>query len=136
MWSAPIITCLNMFSSNFVMCPLTVRRRTSDALMLQVISGKHSAPLSGAMSRGTAAPLASGSDSAAQITRWLDLLLIMSWSRCVHGPCASMTFCHAHGIGRTTCYDLINSGKIRSVMIGGRRVIPIEEGEKLLNPQT
>jgi excisionase family DNA binding protein len=47
-----------------------------------------------------------------------------------------MTFCHAHGIGRTTCYDLINSGKIRSVMIGGRRVIPIEEGEKLLNPQT
>jgi excisionase family DNA binding protein len=44
-------------------------------------------------------------------------------------------FCKAYGIGRSTAYDLINSGKLRSVMIGGRRVIPVEEAEKLLLPQ-
>jgi len=41
-------------------------------------------------------------------------------------------FCRAIGIGRSKFYDLMNEGKIRTVMIGGRRVVPATEAERLL----
>ncbi len=36
------------------------------------------------------------------------------------------------GIGRTTVYDLIKQGRIRSVKIGVRRIIPKGEIDRLL----
>jgi len=41
-------------------------------------------------------------------------------------------FCAIYGIGRTTVYHLIKSGKLRSVLIGGRRLIPRDAAEALL----
>jgi excisionase family DNA binding protein len=41
-------------------------------------------------------------------------------------------FCEAVGIGRSKTYALIRAGKLRSVRIGGRRIIPSEEAESLL----
>ncbi len=41
--------------------------------------------------------------------------------------------CIALGISRPTMYDLIRAGRIRTVMISRRRVVPIAELERLLN---
>jgi len=41
-------------------------------------------------------------------------------------------FSKAFGPGRTKIYEMINSGELRSVIIGGRRIIPADEGERLL----
>ncbi len=41
-------------------------------------------------------------------------------------------FCLVTGIGRTSLYDLINSGKIRTVRIAGRRIIPAGEAERIM----
>jgi excisionase family DNA binding protein len=41
-------------------------------------------------------------------------------------------FCKVVGIGRTYLYRLIASGRIRSVLIGGRRIIPADEARRLI----
>jgi excisionase family DNA binding protein len=40
-------------------------------------------------------------------------------------------FCAASGLGRTTVYGLIASGRLKSVMIAGRRLIPTTELDRL-----
>ena len=44
-------------------------------------------------------------------------------------------FCEAYGIGRTKLYELINDGVIRTVLVGGRRLIPADAAEALLNSE-
>ena len=39
----------------------------------------------------------------------------------------------ATGLGRTTIYRLIKDGELKSVMIGGRRLIPAHELRNLLS---
>ena len=41
-------------------------------------------------------------------------------------------FCEMLGIGRTTFYNLVKEKKLRTVMIGGRRVVPATEADRLL----
>jgi predicted site-specific integrase-resolvase len=41
-------------------------------------------------------------------------------------------FCAVTGIGRTSLYDLINAGKIRTVRIAGRRIIPAGEADRIM----
>ena len=41
-------------------------------------------------------------------------------------------FCAIYRIGRTKTYDLIKSGKLRSVLIGGIRLVPRDAAEALL----
>jgi len=41
-------------------------------------------------------------------------------------------FCRAIGLGRTKVYELISAGLLRTVVIGGRRLIPREAAEALL----
>ncbi|MGH8338447.1 MAG: helix-turn-helix domain-containing protein [Gammaproteobacteria bacterium] len=41
-------------------------------------------------------------------------------------------FCRVYGIGKSLLYKLIADGKIRSVKIAGRTVIPRSEGDRLL----
>ena len=33
-------------------------------------------------------------------------------------------FCAVYGLGRTKTYDLIKAGKLRTVLVGGRRLVP------------
>jgi excisionase family DNA binding protein len=40
--------------------------------------------------------------------------------------------CKAYGISRSTLYKLIAQGKLRSVLVGGRRLIPADAAEDLL----
>jgi excisionase family DNA binding protein len=42
-------------------------------------------------------------------------------------------FCAAFGLGRTKVYQLIKSGKLRSVLIDGRRLVPRDAAEALLS---
>lgn len=45
-------------------------------------------------------------------------------------------FSDAYRIGRTTTYKLINDGTLRTVLVRGRRLIPVEAAEALLrSPQ-
>ena len=37
-------------------------------------------------------------------------------------------------IGRTSLYKLIKEGKLKSVLISGRRIIPATEADRLLEP--
>jgi excisionase family DNA binding protein len=41
-------------------------------------------------------------------------------------------FCEAYGISRATTYKLIKTGKLRTVVVGGRRLVPTDEAERLL----
>ena len=41
-------------------------------------------------------------------------------------------FCDTFGPGRSTIYRFIRERKIRTVKIGGRRLIPASEGERFL----
>jgi excisionase family DNA binding protein len=41
-------------------------------------------------------------------------------------------FCSAYGISRSTLYVLMKSGSIRTIKVGRRRLIPEDEGERLL----
>jgi excisionase family DNA binding protein len=41
-------------------------------------------------------------------------------------------FCQSIGIGRTKFYELLGSGKIKTIMIGGRRLIPADEAQRLV----
>jgi excisionase family DNA binding protein len=40
-------------------------------------------------------------------------------------------FCAAYGLGRTKTYDLIKAGKLRTIMVGGRRLIHRDAAEAL-----
>jgi excisionase family DNA binding protein len=42
------------------------------------------------------------------------------------------TFCKRYGIGRTGTYKLIKDGKLASVLVGRRRLIPVDAAEALL----
>jgi excisionase family DNA binding protein len=42
------------------------------------------------------------------------------------------SFCRQIGIGRSLFYDLVKRGKIRTVKVGGRTLIPATEAERLL----
>lgn len=41
-------------------------------------------------------------------------------------------FCRLYGVGRTAVYKLLKEGKLPSVVIAGRRVIPADAAEALL----
>jgi len=41
-------------------------------------------------------------------------------------------FCRAFGLSRSTAYNLMSSGKLRSVRVAGRRLIPADAAEALL----
>ena len=41
-------------------------------------------------------------------------------------------FCALYGLGRTKTYDLIKAGKLRTVLVGGRRLVPKDAAEALL----
>ena len=41
-------------------------------------------------------------------------------------------FSQAFSIGRTKIYEMINDGSLRTVVIGGRRLIPADVAEQLL----
>jgi excisionase family DNA binding protein len=41
-------------------------------------------------------------------------------------------FCTAYGLSRSTVYKLMKTGKLRTVLIGGRRVVPVDAAEGLL----
>jgi excisionase family DNA binding protein len=42
-------------------------------------------------------------------------------------------FCSAYGLGRTTTYELIKTGKLRSIVVGGRRLIHKDAAEALFS---
>ena len=41
-------------------------------------------------------------------------------------------FCERYAVGRTTAYAMIKAGELRSVVVGGRRLIPVDVAEALL----
>lgn len=41
-------------------------------------------------------------------------------------------FCKSIGIGRTKFYELMRDGKIKTVVIGGRRLVPADEAQRLV----
>ena len=41
-------------------------------------------------------------------------------------------FCQAYGLSRATAYNMIADGRLHSVKIGGRRLIPADAAEALL----
>jgi excisionase family DNA binding protein len=45
-------------------------------------------------------------------------------------------FCRAYGFSRTTAYKLIAVGTLRTVLVGGRRLVPRDAAEALLNGDT
>ena len=42
-------------------------------------------------------------------------------------------FCNAYGFSKATTYNLIKTGRLRTVRIGGIRLIPVDAAESLLN---
>ena len=44
-------------------------------------------------------------------------------------------FIKSYGIGRTLLYSLIKSGRLKTIQIGKRRLIPRDEAEKLISEQ-
>jgi predicted DNA-binding transcriptional regulator AlpA len=45
-------------------------------------------------------------------------------------------FCDAYGVCRATAYKMMKNGTLRTVLIGGRRVIPVDAAEALLREGT
>jgi len=41
-------------------------------------------------------------------------------------------FCEAYGVSRTSVYRLMDQGKLRTVLVLGRRLIPVEAAEALM----
>lgn len=41
-------------------------------------------------------------------------------------------FCEAYGISRSTAYRLIAEGKLKTVKVGNRRLVPVDVAEALL----
>lgn len=54
-----------------------------------------------------------------------------------HTPLASTipTACNRLGIGRTLLYDLLKKGKLRSIKLGTRTLIPESELQRLITEQ-
>ena len=54
-----------------------------------------------------------------------------------HTPLAStiQTACSRLGIGRTLIYDLLKQGKLRSIKLGSRTLIPETELQRLVTEQ-
>lgn len=46
---------------------------------------------------------------------------------CINEACAAL------GIGRSSLYELIATGRIRSALVAGRRLIPVKELERLVD---
>ena len=44
-------------------------------------------------------------------------------------------YCDFYSIGRSTAYSMIKTGKLRSIRVGGRRLIPIDAAEALLKSE-
>lgn len=42
-------------------------------------------------------------------------------------------FCLAVGIGKTKVYEMIADGRIKSGVLEGKRIIPVEEAERIIN---
>jgi excisionase family DNA binding protein len=42
-------------------------------------------------------------------------------------------FCKAFGVSRSTVYNLISDGRLRTVKVAGRRLIPADAAEALLH---
>jgi predicted DNA-binding transcriptional regulator AlpA len=42
-------------------------------------------------------------------------------------------FCSAYGVSRSTAYSMMKKGTLRTVLIGGRRVVPVEAAEALIS---
>ena len=40
-------------------------------------------------------------------------------------------FCKSIGLGKTKFYELVRDGKIRTIVIGGRRLVPAVEARRL-----
>ncbi len=40
-------------------------------------------------------------------------------------------FCDAYRLSRSTTYKLMKAGKLKTVLVGGRRLIPVEAAEAL-----
>jgi excisionase family DNA binding protein len=40
-------------------------------------------------------------------------------------------FCKLIGLGRTAFYERVKDGRIRTIRIGGRRLVPAEEAQRL-----
>ncbi len=41
-------------------------------------------------------------------------------------------FCDCYRLSRTSAYKLINEGKLKTVLIAGRRLVPVDAAEALL----
>jgi excisionase family DNA binding protein len=41
-------------------------------------------------------------------------------------------FCKSIGLGKTKFYELVRDGKIKTIVIGGRRLIPADEAQRLV----
>jgi len=41
-------------------------------------------------------------------------------------------FCRLIGLGKTKFYELVRDGKIKTVLIGGRRLVPADEAQRLV----
>ena len=54
-----------------------------------------------------------------------------------HTPLASTipTACNRLGIGRTLLYDLLKQGKLKSIKLGSRTLIPESELQRLITKQ-
>jgi excisionase family DNA binding protein len=42
-------------------------------------------------------------------------------------------FCESYRVSRNTVYKMMKAGTLRTVLVGGRRLIPAEAAEALLN---
>jgi excisionase family DNA binding protein len=41
-------------------------------------------------------------------------------------------FCQLYGLSRATAYKLMAAGKLRTVLVGGRRLVPVDAAEALI----
>ncbi|HTM81962.1 hypothetical protein [Asticcacaulis sp.] len=41
-------------------------------------------------------------------------------------------FCLAVGIGKTKVYEMINDGRLKSGILEGKRIIPVEEAQRIV----
>jgi hypothetical protein len=42
-------------------------------------------------------------------------------------------FCRAYGISRATAYKLMRTGRLRTVLVAGRRLVPVDAAEALIS---
>jgi excisionase family DNA binding protein len=44
-------------------------------------------------------------------------------------------FCHDYNVSRRTMYDLIEAGQLPDVKVRGKRLVPVDAAERLLQPK-